>query len=579
MKVRTRLLVCGYEPEQIAGRTVEGYGEERWWVHAAAYSAQGPYSLPWWPVPADTVKGDLFLVRLAAFDVPDGLRSELSAGKIELGRGVAGTLAQEAIEYTGFPLFGGGSGDIYVDLPGHPEFDPNRRTLGGGLAGLAVAHSAATPITEFGDGKVYEARVGTFVPLPDVIGEELVRGRFGRALDDLTTPMGRRGPDQINVSPDDFEALIAFILDRYPGDDWLRDSIHRLKEVAACLAQPTSYFPTGLSPTPSWSSEVGGSGSGTGASPSSLPPGFIMGSASGGGGGATPRASEMSPGDQRVETPEPGGGESEDLLDDLFGEIFGEYVEWVLGERGGDDRPLALEQIAIDDGRGDRRYFKPPTTDAEEPHLATRLLQVITVMKEFFPDLSVALLVHEEVVYFIAARDAGDAPGIEVVRSEIPAPGEQPSAPTTMDLSEVITSRRSDGPYGEEAVQVAAHVLGDLFEKLQAWAADERSERDLPLEQVMYDGGEVWRHMDVPPTEISRPSLAARIKELIPVLVEVAPSPAVISFNHRKKHYLLSSFNTAPGEMVIRVLKFDIPPPGSLFGDPEELDPSKLGIA
>jgi hypothetical protein len=225
MGFRVRLLVCGYEPEQTAGRNDREYGAERWWVHTAAYSAQGAFSLPWWPVPEDTLKGDLFIIRLAAFHVPEEVRNALGSGRIEVGKGLAGSLVEEAIEYSGFPLFGGDYGDQQIEIPGHPEFDPDRAVLGHGLAGLAVAHSAATRMPEYPEVALYEALLGTFVPFPDVIPPEFLGDRFGRALGDLTTPMCERTPDQINVSSEEIEALTEGILQLFPEYRSLSDSI------------------------------------------------------------------------------------------------------------------------------------------------------------------------------------------------------------------------------------------------------------------------------------------------------------------------------------------------------------------
>lgn len=567
MSFRTRLLVCGYEPEQTAGRDEYEYGAERWWVHAAAYSAQGAYSLPWWPVPRDTVKGDLFVVRLAAFAVPEAIRSELASGRIELGAGVTGRLAEEAIEYSRFPLFGGGHGDRFVEVPNHPEFDPGRKTLGNGLAGLAVAHSAATLVTEFRDTEIYEALLGTFVPFPDVIEADQVVGRFGNALDDLTTPMMRRDQDQINLGPEDFDSLIRFVLDRFPGDDWLRDSVFRLKEVAARLSQPMSYFPIGLSPVPSW---LSGGKSGESAAE------FF-----------SRTSKEASEERQIEETPEGRGEEMlvietgsarvEETFTGIIDELVTEYHGWVAQERAADDRPLALEQLVTDDGTG-RRYFELPSTEADEPSITSRLLQTLAVLKALAPNPSSALLVHDQTVYFLTAWTPDGTFEVDVHTTAIPAPGEGPSSLDEFDLTEVVLAQRAEGPFGQEALDVSQDLIHALITKLDAWAESERSGRDLPLEQVMYDGGEVWRHKDVPPTALSRPSLAERVQELAPVLVEVAPSPAVVSFIHRKKLFVLAGMSEAPGEMIVRLMRLAVPAPGERFAQPEDVDISKLGL-
>lgn len=570
MSFRTRLLVCGYEPEQMAGRDEYEYGAERWWVHAAAYSAQGAYSLPWWPVPRDTVKGDLFVVRLAAFEVPEALRSELASGKIELGVGVTGRLAEEAIEYSRFPLFGGGYGDRFVEVPNHPEFDPGRKTLGNGLVGLAVAHSAATRMPEFGDAEIHEALLGTFVPFPDVIAADQVLGRFGKALDDLTTPMMQRDQDQIDLGVGDFDALIRLALDLFPGDDWLRDSVFRLKEVAARLSQPMSYFPIGLSPVPSW---LSGGKSGESAAE------FFSRKSQ-----EAPEETDMEerPEGRGEEIPvtDPGSTQAEEAFSEILDECVSEYHGWVTQERTADDRPLALEQIVTDDGTG-RRYFELPSTEADEPSITSRLLHTLVVLKTLSPNPSAAILVHDQTVYFVTAWFPDGAFELDIHTTAIPAPGEGPGSLDEFDLTDLtegMLTQRTEGPYGKEAINVSRDLIQAFFTRLDVWAKSERSERDLPLEEVMYDGGEVWRHKDVPPTDHSRPSLAERVQELIPILVGVAPAPAVVSFIHRKKLLVLAGMSKEPGDVSARLMRFAIPAPGEPFAPFEDVDISKLGL-
>lgn len=573
MSFRTRVLVCGYEPEQTAGRDEYEYGAERWWVHTAAYSAQGAYSLPWWPVPRDTVKGDLFVVRLAAFEVPEVIRSELASGRIELGVGVTGKLAEEAIEYSNFPLFGGGYGDRFVEVPNHPEFDPSRKTLGNGIAGLAVAHSAATLMPEFRDGEIYEALLGTFVPFPDVIAADQLLGRFGKALDDLTTPMMQRDQDRINLGPVDFDSLIRFVLDRFPGDDWLRDSVFRLKEVAARMSQPMSYFPIGLSPVPSWLSG--------GKSVESAAEFFSRTSRE------APEETDIKEGSEgRGEESlviDPGSKQVENAFKGIMDECVTEYHGWVAQERAADDRPLALERIVADDGTA-RLYFELPSTEADEPSITRRLLNTVVVLGTFSPNPSAAILVHDQTVYFVTAWFPDGTFEFDIHATAIPAPGEGPGSLDEFDLTDLtdltegMLTQRAEGPYGEEAVNVSRELIQAYFTRLDVWAKSERSERDLPLEEVMYDGGEVWRHKDVPPTELSRPGLVERVQELIPLLVEVAPAPAVVSFVHRKKLLVLAGMSKVPGDVSARLFRFAIPPPGEPFAPFEDVDISKLGL-
>lgn len=575
MSFRTRLLVCGYEPEQIEGRT--GYEEERWWVHVAAFSAQGAYSLPWWPVPADTVKGDLFLVRLAAFEVPGELRAELSKRRIEIGEGLAGRLAEEAISYMGFPLFGGGMGDSYFDLPRHPEFDPDRQTLGGGLIGLAVAHSAATPMPEIPG--LYEALVGTLVPFPDILAPKTLQGRFGPALDDLSTPMRERSRHMIDLRPAEFERFLEMLFERFAGDDWFRDSVLRLKEVAARLGQPMSYFPSGLSPTPRWSFD------------SSISPiwpeapDFPIDSSVG------PIDTRELGGSENEGSPQaagqPRGNVGQDLIDStgrfapMLQELVDQFLSWADQDRLESDRPLSLECLVTDDGSG-RRYFELPLREAEESSVTNRIRAVLGVQEQFLPNPSAALLVHDRMVYLVGLyyfKEAGE-PQTEIAGCPLPEPGSIPEIKDfrNFDIGEEETDRPAGGPYGEEALEIRAHLLNDLLGNLRRWAEGERSPSALPPEGVMYDGGVVWHHDSLPPTKIKRPSLSDRFKELVPILLEMAPSPTAITFLHRKKLYVLIGASAAPEEVIVRLLRLEVPPPGQSFSEPFEMDMEKLGL-
>lgn len=243
---RVGLLVCGYEEAQRAGRTVDEYCFERWWIHAAVFSCQGERSIEWWPVPLDTRAGDIFVFRLASFEVPSTIREGLRSGSVAIGEGDLGEALDTAASAIGAGVFGFPGDAETVRLPRHPEFDPSTTVIGDGLFGLGVAFGEAR-----NDGRypVAWAPVGSVIPFPSVIPEQAVRG-LGTPFDDLDTPLEARNTDELWIQP---EAWAEFrdILRATFGDPELEEAITRLQNVSAALASGAA-FPRAEAPSARW---------------------------------------------------------------------------------------------------------------------------------------------------------------------------------------------------------------------------------------------------------------------------------------------------------------------------------------
>lgn len=267
--------------------------------------------------------------------------------------------------------------------------------------------------------------------------------------------------------------------------------------------------------------------------------------------------------------------EATDQLTSLF--IEKELTVWASGEREDGEGPLFLEQILAFDGEETIAY-ELPSTEAEESSLGQRWTQAMKIQHELVPASSVALLVHDGVVYLsrMTYPDAGPPGRGEVLRAPIPPPGQAFGDFERFNPAEELLNEKADGPYGEEAIEVVQHLNHDLLEKLNAWAMAERTEGDPPPEMFMYDGGPIWRHREVPATELGNPTLAERVEELRPELLGIAPAPGVMTFLHEGEYFFLMAASSAPDDVSVMLFRADIPPEGEPFGEREKVDISTL---
>ncbi len=248
---RVRFLTCGYEVEQghdpsnpLAGDPDaaggRGWGFERWAVHLAVFSCQGDRSLRWWPVPSDTQAGDIFIMRLAPFVVPDDIRSELAAGReVAIGQGAAGEAAQFAIEGIGGPgLFGNEIGVETVEISDHPELSADREVAGNGIIGLALARGAVDDYV----GEIPCAQVGSIVPFPDLFpvpdGTPLNGSTYGLDV------------SIINLDPEQWESFKQSVF-AYFGDERLVDDVARIERAGSQISSGNEY-PLLDGPRPRW---------------------------------------------------------------------------------------------------------------------------------------------------------------------------------------------------------------------------------------------------------------------------------------------------------------------------------------
>lgn len=200
-----RILTCGHEESQRANRSDAEFAFERLWVHLLVYSAQEGRAIEWVPVPGDTEAGDIFLVGLASFTVPQGAvrqigeawASKESPGVFDRRFGVLGHALQCAVQYMDSDqvLASGGAAGL-ARLPKHPQFMRGVKRMGGGYVGLGMAHSSAMR-NEGGDD--YAADV-SIVPFPDLLDHHTVQ-TIGVDYPDFERPMSEvwsgAGNDQL----------------------------------------------------------------------------------------------------------------------------------------------------------------------------------------------------------------------------------------------------------------------------------------------------------------------------------------------------------------------------------------------
>ena len=234
-----KFLVCGLEREQVDGRTDEQLQFERFWVHLATFSAQEGRGLTWWPVPPATVRGDLFVVALAGFKIPDVAKKALDSRRKEpledlngdhrtkrtkAFPGAKGDCAVElygldaavnkARSVTRLGLFDSEPGSPTVSIPLHPEFKGDNKNLGGGIVGIGVA---LTDARKRGSSYYFQSEL-TMVILPDILKAE----HFRRAeVWDRLRALEHELKDDENSMKDRWEAGRSICVDGLAAEDWI----------------------------------------------------------------------------------------------------------------------------------------------------------------------------------------------------------------------------------------------------------------------------------------------------------------------------------------------------------------------
>jgi hypothetical protein len=141
-----------------------------------------------------------------------------------------------------------------------------------------------------------------------------------------------------------------------------------------------------------------------------------------------------------------------------------------------------------------------------------------------------------------------------------------------------MNSDLASDPGSEAAQETAQDLVNDLFRKIDNWCIDvDRTEGQMPLEQIMYDAGPVWIHQNVPKAEPGREQMGDRLMKIIPALAELAPAAAAACFNAESRLFVLLHFTDANGSHL-DLMELAIPAPGESLEEFERINTSFIDI-